>query len=313
MNDSTSVQFVVLAIVAGTPLLLAATGEILAQRSGVMNLGLEGLMLMGASFGYWVTSATGSPWTGVVVAALVGAVASGLLGVLAISLRANQIVAGIALVIVGSGVAAYLGEAGPTLSTRESGGSFEPLLGSGPADLPVAGPILFGHDALVYLSWAFVIATSWYLFRSRAGLSVRAVGEDPATADARGLSVVRIRYLHVLIGGAAAGVAGASLSLALFGGSWSDNLSAGSGWIAFAIVIFAAWRPWRALVAAYLFGALTSIGFNLQLLDIPVPDTLLSALPYLMTLIALLFVSGSAGGRLGAPAALGEPFWRESR
>jgi len=311
VNDGTVVQFLMIAIAAGTPLVLAATGEIVSQRSGVLNLGLEGIMLLGASTAFWAASASGSAWLGLAVGAASGVVLAALLGVMAISLRANQIVVGIAIVILGSGIASYLGEAGPMLTQREPGGSFEPLLGSGAADLPLIGPILFGQDVLVYLSWLFVAGASWYLFRTRAGLSLRAVGEDPATADARGIAVARTRWVHVLAGGAAAGVAGASLPLALFG-SWSDNLSSGSGWIAFAIVIFAVWRPWRALVAAYLFGALTSIGFNLQLLDIPVPVALLTALPYLMTLVALI-VSSVAAGRLGAPAALGEPFWRERR
>jgi ABC-type uncharacterized transport system permease subunit len=313
MNDGTAIQFIVIAITAGTPLVFAATGEILAERSGVMNLGLEGVMLLGAIFAYWTTVVTESTWLGVVAGAAVGVLTAAIFAFVAISLRANQIVAGIALVILGTGISSYLGEAGPMLTARTSGGVFEPVLSGGLADLPLVGPLVFGHSALVYLSWVFVAGASWYLFRTRAGLALRAVGENPATADASGLHVARIRYAHVLAGGAAAGVGGACLTLSLFG-AWADNLSNGTGWIAFAIVIFSAWRPWRALAAAYLFGALTSLGFNLQLLNIPVPLDLLAALPFLITLIALIVISGVGGNRrLGAPAALGEPYWREQR
>lgn len=313
MNDSTLVQFIVIAIGAGTPLVFAATGEILAERSGVMNLGLEGLMLLGAIFAYWATVVTENVWLGLLAGAAAGVVAAAVFAFIAISLRANQIVAGIALVIVGTGISSYLGEAGPTLASRDSGGVFEPILPGGLADLPLIGPLILGHSAPVYLSWLFVAGTSWYLFRTRAGLAVRAVGENPATADSSGLDVTRVRYAHVLAGGAAAGVGGACLTLSLFG-AWADKLSNGAGWIAFAIVIFSTWRPWRALAAAYLFGALTSLGFNLQLLHIPVPLDLLAALPFLMTLIALIVMSGFGGTRrLGAPAALAEPYWREQR
>jgi simple sugar transport system permease protein len=232
---------------------------------------------------------------------------------LSVTLRANQIVSGIALVILGTGIAAYLGSAGPKLVDRPSGGTFEPILSGGLADLPVVGPLVFGHDLLVYGSWAVVALASWYLFRTRSGLQLRAVGEDPATADASGIPVARIRYVHVLIGGAGAGVAGAYLTLALFG-SWSEELSNGTGWIAIALVIFSAWRPVRALVAAYLFGALTSLGFNLQLLEVPIPLDLLAILPFVMTLVALMVVSNlPSARRFGAPAALAEPYWREQR
>jgi ABC-type uncharacterized transport system permease subunit len=313
VNDGAVIEFVMIAIAAGTPLVLAATGEILAERSGVMNLGLEGLLLVGAICAYWATAVTESLWLGVLAGALAGTGMAAIVGVCAISLRANQIFTGVAIAILGTGIASYLGEAGPRLSQRSSGGVFKPLLESGPADLPLIGPLLLGQNALTYLSWLCVLAASWYLFRTRTGLSLRAVGEDPATADASGLNVIKLRYLHVLVGGAAAGVAGASMTLALFG-SWTNNLSNGTGWIAFAIVIFSAWRPWRALLAAYVFGGATSLGFNLQLLEVPIPLALLSALPYLLTLVALILVSArGTAWRFGAPAALGTPFWRESR
>jgi general nucleoside transport system permease protein len=313
MNDGTVIQFLVIAIGAGTPLVYAAVGEILAERSGVMNLGVEGMMLAGAVSAYWVTAETGSPGIGVLAGALAGASMASLHAFLSVTLRSNQIVSGIALVILGTGIAAYLGSAGPKLVDRASGGTFEPILTGGIADLPIVGPLLFGHDLLVYGSWVAVAVASWYLFHTRPGLHLRAVGEDPATADASGLGIARIRYIHVLVGGAGAGIGGAYLSLALFG-SWSEDLSNGTGWIAIALVIFSAWRPVRALIAAYLFGALTSLGFNLQLLEVPVPLDLLAVLPFVMTLIALMVVSNlPSARRLGAPAALAEPYWREQR
>jgi ABC-type uncharacterized transport system permease subunit len=314
MNDSELVQFVVIAIGAGTPLVWAATGEILAERAGILNLGIEGMMLVGGVVAYGVAIMTGALLPGIVAGAAAGALMAAAHALLSVTLRANQIVSGIALVIVGTGLASYIGSGGdPPLTNRPLDAALGPLLPESLRDLPAVGPILLGHDALVYASWAFVAATAFYLARTRAGLYARAIGEDPATADAAGIAVDRVRYLHVICGGAAAGVAGAYLSLALFG-SWQDNLSAGTGWIAFAIVIFAGWRPVGALVAAYLFGAVTSLGFNLQLLDVPLPLSVLAALPYLLTLAALIVMSNTrAGRRLGAPGALGEPYWRESR
>ncbi|HEX4804868.1 MAG TPA: ABC transporter permease, partial [Conexibacter sp.] len=211
MNHSTLIQFIVIAISAGTPLVFAATGEILAERSGVMNLGLEGLMLTGAIFAYWTTVATHSTWLGLIAGALASTALATIFAFLAITLRANQIVAGIAIVILGTGISGYLGQAGPALASRSSGGVFTAVFKGGPADWPIVGPILFGHTPLVYLSWLFVAAASWYLFRTRSGLNVRAVGENPATADSSGLDVTRIRYVHVLGGAAAAGIGGACL------------------------------------------------------------------------------------------------------
>ncbi len=243
-----------------------------------------------------------------IAGAAAGAALSLVHAVLTITLRGNQVVSGIGIVLLGTGLAAYLGDIGSVpLTSRPLTSSISPIFKSGPADLPIIGPILLGQDVLVYASWALVIGAAYYLKRTRSGLSLRAVGEDPATADSTGISVTAVRYIHVLLGGALAGVGGAYLTLALFA-AWQPGISAGSGWIAFALVIFAGWRPFRALFGAYAFGALTSIGFNLQLLHIPLPLAVLSALPYVLTLVGLVLISNTALGRNAtAPRALGVP------
>ena len=312
MNNWTVVQFIVIAIAAGTPLVFGAVGEILAEKSGVMNLGIEGMMLLGGVVAYATSVATGSLLLGVIAGAAAGAALSLVHAVLTITLRGNQVVSGIGIVLLGTGLAAYLGDIGSVpLTSRPLTSSISPIFKSGPADLPIIGPILLGQDVLVYASWALVIGAAYYLKRTRSGLSLRAVGEDPATADSTGISVTAVRYIHVLLGGALAGVGGAYLTLALFA-AWQPGISAGSGWIAFALVIFAGWRPFRALFGAYAFGALTSIGFNLQLLHIPLPLAVLSALPYVLTLVGLVLISNTALGRNAtAPRALGVPYARE--
>jgi simple sugar transport system permease protein len=314
INESTGVEFVVAAIVAGTPLVYATVGELLGQRSGVMNLGVEGMMLFGAVAAYWGLVSSGSLVVGTLVGIVAGALLAAVHAFWSVTLRANQIVSGIAIVIAGTGLAAYLGSVGDDpLVSRVAPATYGPVFPEGMRDLPVVGPILLGHDALVYLSWLFVAAAGVYLFRTRTGLAARSVGEDPASADAAGISVAAFRYVHVIAGGAAAGLAGAYLTLALFG-AWQDSISAGTGWIAFALVILAAWRPWRALVAAYVFGGLTSLGFNLQLIKVDVPLDVLSMLPFLATFLALVLVSSRRVARgIGAPAALAEPYWREHR
>ncbi|HEX5147326.1 MAG TPA: ABC transporter permease [Conexibacter sp.] len=315
MNHSTVMQFVLVAIAAGTPIIFATVGETLAQRSGVMNLGIEGVMLLSAAVAFWTASTTHSLLLGVLAAAVAGALAYAMHAVWAISLRVDQIVLGLAMLIVCTGLSEYIGSAGGEhpLATRSLPGTIGPVLHGGLASLPLVGPIVFGQDVLVYLSWIFVAGASFYLFRTRAGLWVRSVGEDPATADAVGISVVRTRYLHVIAAGALVGVGGSYVTLALFG-AWKDGITAGQGWLAFTIVLFSGWRPYRGLVAAYLFGGITSIGFKLQLFHIPVPSQILTLLPYLLTLIALVLLSRRTFVKLHAqPAALGEPFWRESR
>ena len=321
VNDSLLVTVLAQAVLYGTPLLYAALGELLAERSGVLNLGVEGMMLFGAAVGYWVTQTVdGSPATVLTLAALASAVGGAAMAAihafLTITLRANQIVSGLALTIFagGLGLSAYFGtEVG--LADLPPKFQFASLDVLGLGDLPVLGPILFDQSALVYASWVVTLLVGLYLGRTRLGLNVRAVGEAPASADAMGINVSLYRYTHVLAGGAFAGVGGACYSLSITAG-WTvgDTLVNGAGWIAIALVIFAFWRAELCLVGAYLFGALSALPFALQARDVDVAPEFLYALPYVTTIVVLVVVStGLAKRRLGAPAALGVPYVREER
>lgn len=315
MNDTVLVLSAASAIVAGTPILFAALGEILTERSGVMNLGLEGLMLFGGVAGFWVSYETGNVWLALLVAGIAGALLSLVHALLAITLRVNQIVSGIALVIVGDGLSAFWGSAGEVPFTqRQTGSSLDPILPDFLADLPAVGPVVFGHDAIVYLSWFTVAGASYFLFRTTPGLSVRAVGNDPAAADAAGLSVTMYRYIFTLIGGFGAGFGGGYLILGVLK-TWQQSVTAGAGWIAFSLVILAGWRPWRALVAAYLFGVLRTLGFTLQIAGVELPADFLAMIPFIAAYLVMLSVSASPARarRVAAPAALAVPYMRESR
>ena len=314
MNESVLMLTIVAAIGLGTPIVFATVGEILAERSGILNLGVQGMMLVGAVMGFWATFHTGSLWLGVLLAMLAGAALSVIHAFNSVTLRVSQIVSGLALTIFGTGVAIFIGRVGTTpLIGEPSRAVFEPILPQSLADLPIVGPLIFGHDALVYLSWAVVAASSFYLFRTRPGLTVRAVGEDPASAEAAGVNVSRVRYIHVMVGGALAGLGGAYFSLALVP-SWQDNPMGAAGWIAIALVILASWRPWRALWVAYLFGAAGRVSFTFQTLGIAIPASLLAMLPFVLAILAMLVLtSGKRARFLGAPAALGIPYSREER
>ena len=313
MNDSVVVLTLVAAIGLGTPIVFATVGEILAERSGILNLGVQGMMLIGAVTGFWATFTTGSLWLGVIVAMIAGAALSSIHAFNSVTLRVSQIVSGLALTIFGTGLAIFIGRAGSDpLIGKPSKEVFEPIFG-GLADLPIVGPLIFGHDALVYLSWIVVAAASYYLFHTRPGLTVRAVGEDPASAEAAGIDVSKVRYAHVMIGGALAGLGGAYFSLALVP-SWQDDPIGAAGWIAIALVILSSWRPWRALWAAYLFGAASRVNFTLQTLGVTIPANLLAMLPFVLAIIAMIVLtSGKRARFLGAPAALGIPYFREER
>jgi simple sugar transport system permease protein len=313
VNDSVAMLTIVAAIGLGTPIVFATVGEILAERSGILNLGVQGMMLFGAVAGFWATFTTGSLWLGVIVAMIAGAALSSIHAFNSITLRVSQIVSGLALTIFGTGLAIFVGRAGSDpLVGQPSREIFEPIFG-GLADLPLVGPLIFGHDALVYVSWIVVAVASYFLFHTRPGLTLRAVGEDPASAEAAGIDVSRIRYVYVMIGGALAGLGGAYFSLALVP-SWQDDPIGAAGWIAIALVILSSWRPWRALWAAYLFGAAGRINFTLQTLGVAIPANLLAMLPFVLAIIAMIVLtSGKRARFLGAPAALGIPYFREER
>jgi simple sugar transport system permease protein len=321
VNDSFVVIIVASAILYGTPLLFAALGELLAERSGVLNLGVEGMMLVGAVMGFWAVqsldAAGGVSLAGaIVVAALAGAAMALIHAFLVITLRANQIVSGLALTIFAGalGLSAYLGN-DLNLSGLPAEHAFAGLDIAGLGDLPVVGPILFDQSALVYLSWACVLGIGLYLARTRPGLNVRAVGESPAAADAMGINVTVYRYVHTLVGGALAGIGGACFSLQITP-QWVVGLTGGAGWIAVALVIFAFWRADLCLVGAYLFGAFSALPLTLQARGwlTSIPADIFTSLPYVMTIVVLVVVSsGAAKRRLGAPAALGIPYVREER
>jgi simple sugar transport system permease protein len=319
VNNSIVVVLAASAIFYGTPLVFAALGELLAERSGVLNLGVEGMMLMGAVTAFWTVQHVGGPsWLVLLVATLVGGLAalavSIIHAVLVVGLRANQIVSGLALTIFAgtTGLSSYIGNVGK-LGGQPARHEFSALNVLGLADVPVLGPILFHQNALVYGSWALVVIAVFYLQRTRTGLHLRAVGESPQTADVMGVNVARYRYAHTLAGGLFAGVGGAYYSLAITP-NWIDGMTSGAGWIAIALVIFAFWRPELTLAGAYLFGLFSSLGFVLQARQVHLPPEVLASLPYLMTVLVLVVVStGWAKQRLGAPAALGTPYVREER
>jgi len=321
MNNGIVVIVLASAVAYGTPLLYAALGELLAERSGVLNLGVEGMMLVGAVMGFWAVQRIGGPAgvvlpLGIAVAALAGAVVACIHAFLVITLRASQIVSGLALTIFAgaAGLSSYLGN-DLNLADSPARHSFHAVDLFGLGDVPVLGPILFDQTWLVYASWVVVALVALYLSRTRPGLNVRAVGESPQAADAMGINVTGYRYAHTLAGGALAGVGGACFSLAITP-QWVDGLTGGAGWIAIALVIFAFWRPDLCLVGAYFFGAFQTLPFTLQARGklTQIPPELFQALPYVMTVLVLVVVSsGIAKRRLGAPGSLGVPYLREER
>ena len=319
MNNSLLVVVAASAVSYGTPLLYAALGELLAERSGVLNLGVEGMMLMGAVMGFWTVQNVGGSGPAalalaIAVAMLAGGAMAAIHAFLVVTLRASQIVSGLALTIFAgaAGLSSYLGN-DLDLADSPARHAFTTPLPEALEDLPIAGPILFNHSVLVFASWVLVALVAVYLSRTRLGLNVRAVGESPAAADAMGINVAAYRYAHTIAGGALAGVGGACFSLAITP-QWVDGLTQGAGWIAIALVIFAFWRADLCLVGAYFFGAFSALPFTLQARGVTIAPELFQALPYVMTVVVLVVVStGLAKRRLGAPAALGRPYVREER
>lgn len=291
-------------ITAATPILLAAIGELVVERSGVLNLGVEGMMVMGAVAGFALTNTTGSTLVGIGVALLAGAAVGLLFAFLTQTLVANQVASGLALTLFGLGLSGLLGES----FVGTPGIKLPSLDVPGLSDLPFIGPILFGQDLLVYISFALVGAVSWMLFRTRAGLIIRAVGDNHGSAHSLGYPVVLVRYLAILFGGACAGLGGAYMSIA-YTPLWVENMTAGRGWIALALVVFASWIPYRVAIGAYLFGLVSILQLHAQPLGLGVPSQFLSMMPYLVTILVLVIISANRRAtRLNTPACLGRPF-----
>jgi len=298
------------AVRSGTPILYATLGEIVTEKAGIMNLGLEGIMLMGALGGFWINHLGYSPWLAILFAFGVGALMGLVHAFLCVSLRTNQVVSGLALTMFGTGASSLLGRAfiGETIK----GIGVYPVPGL--SEIPWIGPIFFNHDPLVYIAYFLVGFLCGFLFHPRPGLNLRAVGESPQVVDAAGLSAVKLRYLYTILGAGIVGIGGAYMSV-VYNKLWGDMMTAGRGWIAVALVIFAIWHPLRAAFGAYLFGGVEAMQLRMQAGGAGISAPLLLMLPYLFTIGVLLFISirKGRGILLGAPAALGEPYYREER
>jgi ABC-type uncharacterized transport system permease subunit len=309
--DLSSINWVLLLaslMVAATPILLAGIGELVAERAGVLNLGVEGMMITGAICGFAISIETGSPLQGFLAAAVAGALLSLLFGFLTQVLMSNQVATGLALTLFGLGLSALIGQGYIGVKGLDVPQIHLPVL----SEIPVFGPMLFRHDAMVYGS-ILLVALVWGVLKyTRAGLILRAVGENHDAAHALGYKVIRIRLMAIAFGGACAGLGGAYLSLVRVP-QWTEGMTAGAGWIALALVVFASWKPWRVLIGAYLFGGLTVLQLNLQAAGLKVPVEYLSMSPYLITILVLVIISSGKGrARLNAPAELGRSFHASS-
>ena len=298
------VTLIVALITVSTPVLLAAIGELVVEKAGVLNLGVEGMMIVGAVCGFVVAHQTGSPLLAFAAGAGGAAALAMLFAVLTQLLMANQVASGLALTLFGLGLAALIGVGYGGLPVPPVSRPFPEAMQA----IPVAGPILFSHATLTYVALVLVAAVWLFLTRSRAGLILRAVGESHDAAHALGYKVVRIRILAILFGGACAGLGGAFLSVVRVQ-NWFEGMTAGAGWIALALVVFASWKPWRVLLGAWLFGGIAALQLRLQAVEIGVPVALLDASPYIVTIIVLVIISSDrTRAALNAPAALGRAF-----
>ncbi|CAM2145706.1 general nucleoside transport system permease protein [Pararobbsia alpina] len=294
------------AVVAAIPLMQAGLGELVTEKSGVLNLGVEGMMLMGAVSGYAALTMTGNPWIGLAAGAVAGLLMSALFGVLTLVLLANQVATGLSLTIFGIGLSAYIGKPYTSASVPITVATM-PIPGL--SQIPVIGPAIFSRTPVDYLTVVLFIVVGLFLYRSRAGLVLRAVGESPGVAHSVGHPVLAVRFAATLFGGAMAGLAGGYYTIIRLHG-WQENITAGSGWIALALVVFATWRPGRLIVGALLFGFVMTLQFYGQVLGIAVPTQFLAMLPYLATVVVLVVISRNRNTiKLNSPASLGKPFF----
>lgn len=288
-------------MVSATPILLAAIGETVVEKSGVLNLGVEGMMIVGAVVGFITVVNSSSPALGFVTAAVAGALLSVVFATLVLYFRSNQVATGLGLTLVGLGVSALIGKPYEGIKSTTLKSIDIPVL----SDLPILGRMLFSHDLMVYLSILMVVAVWYTLKYTRTGLILRAVGENHDAAHALGYKVIKVRFIAIMFGGACAGLGGAYISLVRVP-QWTEGMTAGAGWIALAIVVFASWKPLRTLAGAYLFGGITVLQLNLQAAGVEIPVEYLSMSPFLITIVVLVIIS--AKGRQGAPASLGRQF-----
>jgi simple sugar transport system permease protein len=297
------------AVVAAIPLMFAGVGELVTEKSGVLNLGVEGMMLMGAVTGYAVTVITGHPWLGVAAAIGAGVGMALLFAFLTLTMLANQVATGLSLAIFGTGLSAYVGKPYTSATVGATIGTW-PIPGL--AHVPVLGPALFSLTPLGYLAFVMFGLVTWFLYRTRAGLVLRSVGESPSVAHSVGFPVIGVRYGATLFGGGMAGLAGGYYSI-VYLHLWQEQLTSGRGWIALALVVFATWRPARLLVGALLFGAVTGLQFYVQAVGVPIPTQFLAMLPYVATVVVLAVISRNPNTiKLNAPASLGKPFYATS-
>lgn len=300
------------AITAGTPLLFATLGEIITEKVGQLNLGVEGMMLMGAVIGFSVALSTGHPVMGILGGMIAGGCGAMIFAFLTITLKANQIVSGLSLTIFGTGFSSFVGKklVGQSLSEAIRN-TFAPIKIPMLSDIPVIGPAFFHQNILVYGGYAAAVIMAVYMYRTRIGLNLRTVGENPGSADTSGINVEFYKYIHIVIGGMLCGIGGAYMSIITVP-SWQEGVTGGRGWIAVALVIFVTWNPYKAMLGAYFFGALSILGLYLQSY-VPVPQSIFDMLPYLATIIVLIMISLKKSRENCPPKALGEPYFREER
>ncbi len=307
------ITFLAACIVAGTPLVYATVGELITEKSGSTNLGVEGMMLIGAVMGFKAAQSSGNPVVTLLAAALAGAVASLIFAALTVTLRANQIVVGLTLTIFGTGLSQFIGR--PLLGTTIPTGvtqSFKAIAIPGLSKIPFIGPILFNQDAFVYLSYLIVILAAVYMYRTRWGRNMKALGESNEAADAVGINVALYKYIHIVIGGALCGLGGAYLSIVRMP-IWQENIVNGRGWIAVALVIFVNWNPIKAFFGSVLFGGLSILGLKLQILGINFSQYLFDMVPYICTIIIVILATYKNSKEKRPPADLGNNYYREDR